>query len=172
MKHIRFTIASLLVVVLFVAVCFAGLREANESWDSGLFSLTIAVLLLSILLAIYRTEKRRAFWLGFALFGSAYLGLSLVPSIESRLITTKALAYLDTKVPGRSPTVLSIRLALEAVGAANKQIQNVAVLTGDGSQFATSNQGQVTIWNAATGKLLWRVGVAFTENPVRIGHFK
>ncbi len=98
MKHIRFTIASLLVVVFLVGVGFAGLREANESWDSGLFSLTIAVLLLSIVLAIHRAEKRRAFWLGFALFGSAYLGLSLVPPIESRLITTKALAYLDSGV--------------------------------------------------------------------------
>ena len=59
--------------------------------------------MISVLLAIHRTEKRRAFWLGFALFGAAYLGLSLVPSIESRLITTKALAYIDSKVPRSIP---------------------------------------------------------------------
>ena len=35
MKRIRFNIASLLVVVLFVAVGFAGLREASEIWESG-----------------------------------------------------------------------------------------------------------------------------------------
>ena len=40
--------------------------------------------------------------MGFALFGSGYLGLSLIPSIESRLITSKALTYLDSKVPGRT----------------------------------------------------------------------
>lgn len=107
MKRIRFNIARLMVVVLFVAVGFAGLREANESWDSGLFALTLVVLLCSILLAIHRTEKRGAFWLGFALFGSAYLGLSLVPSIESRLITTRGLVYLDSKIPR------SIRSAFE-----------------------------------------------------------
>ncbi len=39
------------------------------------------VLLISILLAVHRTDAKRTFWLGIALFGSAYLGLSLVPSI-------------------------------------------------------------------------------------------
>ena len=102
MKHIRFSIASLLLVVLFVAVGFAALRESNETWNSGVFTLTLAALLISILLAVHRTESRRAFWIGFALFGWIYLGLSLVPSIEYRLLTTKGLAYLDSKVPGRS----------------------------------------------------------------------
>jgi hypothetical protein len=102
MKHIRFSIASLLLVVLFVTVGFAALRESNETWNSGVFTLTLAALLISILLAIHRTESRWAFWIGFALFGWIYLGLSLVPSIEYRLLTTKGLAYLDSKVPGRS----------------------------------------------------------------------
>ncbi|MGZ3413087.1 MAG: hypothetical protein ACXWNX_04645 [Isosphaeraceae bacterium] len=92
MKHIRFSIASLLLVVLFVAVGFAALRESNETWNSGVFTLTLAALLISILLAIHRTESRRAFWIGFALFGWIYLGLSLVPSIEYRLLTTKKLS--------------------------------------------------------------------------------
>ena len=91
MRRIRFNIASLLVVVLLVAVGFAALRESNDLWDSGVFTLTLGVLLISILLAVHRTESRRAFWIGFALFGWIYLGLSLVPSIESRLMTTKAL---------------------------------------------------------------------------------
>ena len=102
MRRIRFTIASLLVVVLFVALGFAALRESNEIWDSGLFTLTLAALLVSILLAVHRIESRRAFWIGFTLFGWIYLGFSLVPSIEYRLLTTKGLAYLDSKVPGRS----------------------------------------------------------------------
>ena len=42
---------------------------------------------------------KRAFWLRFALIGSAYLGFSLVPSIEPRLITTPAMAFLDLNVP-------------------------------------------------------------------------
>src|SRR5271166_4360934 len=84
MKHIRFSIASLLLVVLFVAAGFAALRESNETWNSGVFTLTLAALLISILLAIHRTESRRAFWIGFALFGWIYLGLSLVPRLAKK----------------------------------------------------------------------------------------
>src|SRR6516165_6285766 len=58
MRRIRFSIASLLVVVLVLGVGFAALRESNELWDSGLSTLTLAVLLTSILLAIHRTESR------------------------------------------------------------------------------------------------------------------
>jgi type IV secretory pathway VirB2 component (pilin) len=66
MRRFRFNIASLLVVVLIVAVGFAALRESNDLWDSGLFTLTLAILLVSIFFAVHRTESRRAFWLGFA----------------------------------------------------------------------------------------------------------
>lgn len=98
MRKPRFNIASLLLVVLVVAVGVAALRDSNEIWDNVLFTLTVGVLLISVLLTIHCTGKRRAFWMGFAVFGAVYLGLSLVPSIESRLVTTKALGYLDSKV--------------------------------------------------------------------------
>src|SRR5690348_358666 len=134
MSRIRFTIASLLVVVLLVAVGFAALREASDPWDSGVFTLALAILLVSILLAVHRTESRRAFWLGFALFGWGYLALSLIPSIESRLLTTKALAYLDSKVPGRSVEVLAF--------------------APHGKLLSIPGQGHVRLWDVATGKPL------------------
>ena len=168
MRNLRFTIASLLVVVLFVAVGFAALREANDLWDSGLFSLTIGVLLTSILLAVHHTESRRAFWLGFALFGCGYLGLSLVPSIESRLMTTRALAYLDSKVPGRSLGFSTLRVTGTISGVPGNQVQNAA-FTVDGNQLAISSPGQVRIWDVATGRLLGGWG-GTTENFIRIGH--
>jgi hypothetical protein len=154
MRRFRFNIASLLVVVLLVAVGFAALRESNEVWDSGVFTLTLSVLLVSILFAIHRAESRRAFWIGFALFGWIYLGFSLVPSVESRLITTKALTYLDAKVPGRTQGFFKIQFS--ATGA-------------PGNQLTTSNLGTVKVWDATTGKLLggW---AGTTENFVRIGH--
>ena len=112
MRRIRFNIASLLVAVLVLGVGFAALRESNDLWDSGLFTLTLVALLLSILFAIHRAEPRRAFWMDFALCGSGYLALSLIPSIESRLMTTKGLAYMDSKVPERPLSIFtSARLA-------------------------------------------------------------
>jgi hypothetical protein len=153
MKRIRFTIASLLATVLIVAVGIAALRESDELWDSGVFTVTLAVLLVSILLAVHRTDTRRAFWIGFAVFGSGYLALSLVPSIESRLITTKALAYLDSKVPGRTQSFYTIRF------------------TGTNSNHNSieTQAGTVKLWDATTGRLLggW---AGTTEYFVRIGH--
>jgi hypothetical protein len=101
MRRIRFRIANLLVLVLFLAVGLAALRAATEPWDKALFGGTFVLLLVSVLLAVHRPGRARAFWLGFALFGWAYLVASLVPSVEARLPTTRALAYLDAKVPGR-----------------------------------------------------------------------
>lgn len=108
MKRFRFNIASLLSVILVLGVGFAALIEATDLWDSGVFSLTLGVLLISILVVIHRAEKRRAFWLGFALFGWIYLGLSLDPTIETRFITTRGLAYLGSKAPRATLTGLAI----------------------------------------------------------------
>jgi hypothetical protein len=97
MRRFRFTIAQVLVVVLFVAVAFAALGEATDLWESGVLSLTIGGLLVSILLAVHRRAERRAYWLGFALLGWAYFAASHIPALEPRLLTTKVLMYLDAK---------------------------------------------------------------------------
>jgi hypothetical protein len=143
-RRIRFNIASLLVGILFVAVGFAALRESTEFRDSGLFSLMLIVLLGSILLAIHHSEAKRAFWLGFALFGGGYLAFSLVPSIESRLITTKALAYLDSKVQGRPATVYTVVSSGTLSGSTSNLIQSIALSTV-GNPLTTSNPGRMHI---------------------------
>ena len=74
MRRFRFHLGTLVILVLVLGVGFAALRESNETWDSSIFSLILVVLLISILLAIHRTGQRRAFWLGFALFGSTTWG--------------------------------------------------------------------------------------------------
>ena len=104
MSRFRFTIRSIVWLVVFLGVAIAALRESNDAWDSGVFGLTLLILLTSVLLAIHRRDGNRAFWLGFVLFGGVYLLLSLTPPIESRLPTTKLLAFLDAKVPGRVRT--------------------------------------------------------------------
>src|SRR5262249_49377045 len=103
MRRFRYHIGTLVIVVLVLGVAFAALRESNDMWDSVVFTLTAGTLLTSVVVAIHQTEKRRAFWLGFALFGAAYLGLSLIPSIETRLLTTKALTYMDSRLPRSIP---------------------------------------------------------------------
>jgi hypothetical protein len=166
MRRIRFNISTLVVLILALAIGFAALRESNDLWASGLFTLTLGVLLTSVLLAVHGKDAKWAFWLGFALFGWGYLALSMVPPIESRLMTTKALAYLDSKVPGRSAAFTLYSTLNSGIGS--NQLQAVR-LGPDGNPLATTNQGQLRIWDVVTGRLLAGWG-GTTENFVRIGH--
>ena len=163
MRRFRFHIGSLLILVLLMGVGFAGLREANDLWDSGVFTLTLGVLLISILFAVHRTESRRAFWVGFALFGWSYLGLASVPPVESRLLTTKALAYIDSKIPGRS---INIQSQAALLGTSPRSL---AVFSPDGKLLAKDDDGAIRIWDASTGRLLSLWG-GTSENFMRIGH--
>jgi len=52
MRRIRFNIASLLGVILVLGIGLAALREASDLWDSGVFTVTLAALVISILLAM------------------------------------------------------------------------------------------------------------------------
>ena len=57
MSRFRFNIGSLVILVFLAGVGFAGLREANELWDSGVFTLTLGFLLMTILFAVHRTNR-------------------------------------------------------------------------------------------------------------------
>jgi len=170
MRRFRFHLGTLVILVLLIGVGFGALRESNDTWDSSIFSLTLGMLLISILLAIHRAEKSRAFWLAFALFGWIYLGLSLVPSIESRLITTKALAYLDSKVADRivqgifgwnisssKPTPIDVSHdSLSIVHFPNRNVEP------DDDKLV---RGTVYLTSASAG-----TASGTTENFIRIGH--
>ena len=163
----RFRIASLLVAIMVLGVGFAALRASNDLWDSGVFTVSLAVMLFAILLSVHHTESGRSFWMGFALFGWVYLGLSLAPSIESRLITTKGLDFLDSKVK-LAPRPSAI--AGQAWGDVryfpnlgpieiSSQIHHISSV-GDGNAAAGTFDAREFLWG--------RSGTS--ENFVRIGH--
>jgi hypothetical protein len=135
MRRIRFTIANLLFIVLFLGVSFAALREASAIWESAVFSAVLGAVLLSIVRAIQSTSGRRAFWLGFAICGGLYLWLSMIPAIEFRLVTTHALLYLDAKLPGRAD------LYQQLIGGAGGFIQQT------GFDLIFTDPVQPTTWN-------------------------
>jgi len=169
-KHFRFSIASLLGLIVFVAIAVAALRAASDGWDCALFTTTLAMLLVAVLLAVHRADKRRAFWLGFALFGGAYLLASLVPQIEPRLLTKKGLAYLDSKVPGRSQYMVEqLVVALDNSINQTKTMQGLALELDAPTVASSTDQGIIRLWDSASGKLLSGSG-GTSENFVRIGH--
>ena len=167
MSRPRFRIASLLVLILLVALGVAALRASDDAWECAVFGATLLILLAAILPIAHRTDEKRAFWMGLALFGWAYLGFSLVPPVEVRLPTTKALAYLDSKVPGRETNVLYRWTS--KVNGGNVNNDQVLAFSPDGRRMSGLVRGNVRIWDTTTGTPL--TGPSGTkENFVRIGH--
>jgi hypothetical protein len=77
MKTMRFSIAWMMGFVLIAALGLGGLKGANTYWASGCCTLMFVVLIGAILNAIQGRGKSRAYWVGFAVAGWAYLVISI-----------------------------------------------------------------------------------------------
>jgi hypothetical protein len=173
MRDPRFNIASMLGVISFVAVGFAALREATDLWNSGLFSLTLGVLLSAVLLAVHRTEARRAFWIGFVLFGWGYLSLSLISSTESRLITTQALAYLEkANILGNRANVMRVIPDLDRMRAYNLSLDDLLKATGESRIFGSPEEEQLRQAELQKSPTLEFVLGSSVQASVHIGNWK
>src|SRR3954469_6387299 len=80
----RFRTTTLMIAVAAPAVAIAGLRHASDAWASWLFTGTLALLATAVLQALSRApaDPRRR---GVAVFGLAYLFISLHPDGRARL---------------------------------------------------------------------------------------
>jgi hypothetical protein len=152
-----------LLVISFVGVAVAALRASTDAWDGWLLGLTMLGLFTSVLLAVHRTDRRRAFWLGFALFGWAYLVASLVPAIGPKLPTTKGLAFIDSKIAGqeRNPATDVTAETISTVSAQTNPVRGYVI-----PPLISSADGWV--WDSTTGRLLAGPNGS-SENFIRIG---
>lgn len=97
----RFSIRSLMVLIVTSAVGLAALRNANELWAGMLMLLTLAAVGVAILGAVIMRGRERAWWLGFAVFVGGYMAISISP-LQLQLSTTHLLDYLHARVVGSS----------------------------------------------------------------------
>ena len=102
-------IATFMLWIVLLALDMAAMRTASELGARAMVFLTGVVLLTALPAAAYTRRARRAFWLGFALFGWSY-GLVVFSHLNSELrdsLLTSRL--LDEYYPKVHP--LSRRLA-------------------------------------------------------------
>lgn len=170
MRWFRFSIAGLLVLIMFCGLAFAALKQSTDLWQSAVFSLTCFVLITAALLAILRSGSRRHFWLGFLLFGGCYLALSLIPGIESRLLSSKGFALVQSLMHQQVPATYDIVFSTDGsvVRTQPEQVKSLDVYATD-VQFADATGGNLKIWNASTGTFLGSWGGS-PENFTSIGH--
>ena len=76
MARIRFSLRWMFAAVAFAAVVTAALTDGSSRWAALAALTSIFWMLASVLGVIYRREASRSFWVGFAVFGWAYLILS------------------------------------------------------------------------------------------------
>jgi hypothetical protein len=144
MKRIRFRIASLLALVGFVAFGIAALRAADEPWDSAILALTLLALAAGTLLAVLRHGRRRAFWLGFMIFGWMAFAVNHVPGMNERLPWTKGLRWVDSKIPGKQSTTAYSYLMLSRLITKAQLDYQAVVPQSQGTTFVdvTGSSGQ------------------------------
>jgi hypothetical protein len=102
----RLSIASLMAVMIPVALGLVAFREATQFWVDTVFNLVVA----SLLLATYKARCSRgtagAWWTGFAAFGWTHQALGLVgmpwgqhfgvsPNLVTIQIAWRLVAYID-----------------------------------------------------------------------------
>lgn len=84
----KYSIRNLIQLVFFCGIGFAALRMATPFWDAFMVVVLVLSFSLATALAMIRTGRQRAFWIGFALFGGFYLAATMIEDIEMRLPTT------------------------------------------------------------------------------------
>src|SRR5262249_10242608 len=97
----RYTILSLIGVVLVLAIALAALRNADDTWAVGLILATTLLLGMATLSAVYNAGRRRAARLGFVVFGGGYFALAFLGLSDqnlTKLPTTWLLDYIHQRV--------------------------------------------------------------------------
>jgi hypothetical protein len=99
---VRFSLRSLLLAIAYTSVAMWALVAGTLNSAAVIFSLTLVLMLMATINAIFRADGSRAFWTGFVIVGWAYMTFSFGPWFEGhvsqRLITTTSLYPLQRVV--------------------------------------------------------------------------
>jgi membrane protease YdiL (CAAX protease family) len=103
----QFTIRSLLLALVLVAIACVALLNANRWWASGCKTASFALLTAAILLAVHSGREQRAYWVGFAVAGWVYVLLLAATAfgLSTELITVEALDNLYPLFPWKEKAV-------------------------------------------------------------------
>jgi len=123
----RFSIRQLLAATAIVAVGCLALVKPSALLAAATMGAVALALLAAVILSIYRSGDKRAFWLGFTVFGWSYLLLCYGPIFtennspfgSTRLVTARLATALYDRIHGQAvvqPT-LAFTTTFAAVGA-------------------------------------------------------
>jgi hypothetical protein len=102
----RFSFLGSLLFCCFATICIAALARPSPLTSGVLYAVQTCLLFASILRIILERAKRRAFWLGFALFGWGFFGLPYLPWWGNPYLLVGSCFISELGRPGLSPQVL------------------------------------------------------------------
>lgn len=162
-----YSIANLIHLVFLCGVGFAALRTATALWESVAMMLVTLSLSLALALAIVRTGQKRAYWVGFIVFGGVYFAMTNINEMERNLPTSRLLAHwasqrypqtdIDDDGVRRALTWLAYAQDTSSADPASKAPnqavdlgQRLSLVLGINPQ---NSNGVVRVWDASTGQL-------------------
>lgn len=115
---LRYSLGSLFLLLLYLSIGCAALVNATGIWPQVAVTLTLAILVLFSLAAIFWTERRRVFAIGFSATGWLYFLLlfSDVTNVRPYLLTESLMNRLFITMHGEQ---MAPRLVYQTVTTAN-----------------------------------------------------
>ena len=143
MRRPRTSIAGLMAAVVIVSLVLVALRSHAPVWAGATFLATCGVLALAVVGAVCRGGAGRAWWLGFALFGSGYLALVSWPdaarNLPTRTLLSVAMPLFQIK-PGFKGLASAEETAFSQVG--HSLFALMAAIIGGGLSLALFGPAQ------------------------------
>ncbi len=145
MKQFRTSILGMIVVVAAFAMAFAALRSASDLWFGAVYTFTVILLLLSVIVARFRRGDEKAFWFGFAVFGWGFFLLGFGPwmiplsdleegepgRLNPSLLTSKVIFFLVTRLRKKPDDLVDVeKITSNTIGIAHLMITMAVAICG------------------------------------------
>jgi hypothetical protein len=175
----RFTILSLMGIVVVLAVRIAALRQADDDWAGGMLLGTPFILCIALVGGLCGKEAPRSRRLGFAAFGWAYFALVFVGLSEgnlARLPTSRLLQHVHQQVVGTlRRNIAFTSMVVSSVNVSTTLDGTSGPATGGGSGQATRVHPVTVVQSVLrnTPPNRWKVilpGAANSEDFQSVGH--
>jgi len=116
----QFSIFQLIVVVTVSALGLIAMTQSSPLLFGVFVTATLVSLLCALLFAIFHTGARRAYWIGFCVWGLGYVTLSGVieknPPMDSPLLTSQLLNWTYMKIVRPVPLDPAMNPVVPAAG--------------------------------------------------------
>ncbi len=160
MRRFRTSILGMVLVIAVFAMAFAALRSASDLWFGAIYTFTMVLLMLAVIVARFRHGDEKAFWFGFAVFGWGFFLLGFGPwmnplgdseeglggNLNPSLLTSRLILFLVPHLRKETNDLEAIsKITLNTIGIAHLLITlTLAICGGLIAALVRRRRGKIT----------------------------